>query len=275
MDVASKHDSHTEPRWKDVLVDAPGGRLFARLWSEWQPTQARPPIVLVHDSLGSVELWRDFPSKLAAATGHPVVAYDRLGFGRSDPHPGMLETVGFIRDEALTGLPALRAALAIDRMILFGHSVGGAMALVAAVELAAATVAVITESAQVFAEDHTLAAIRAAKTRFAAPGQIERLARYHGPKAGWVLEAWTGTWLAPAFASWTLDNDLPRVRCPILAMHGDRDQYGSLAHPARIQALAPTTADIVILDRCGHVPHREFPDAVLRAVQTFVSTLAD
>jgi pimeloyl-ACP methyl ester carboxylesterase len=274
MDATSKHDSDIEPRSKDVRVDAPGGRLFARLWGDWRPPHARPPIVLIHDSLGSVELWRDFPSRLAAATGHPVVAYDRLGFGRSDPHPGMLETMSFIRDEARTGLPAVRTGLAIERMILFGHSVGGAMALVAAVELGGATVAIITESAQVFAEVHTLAAVRAAKATFGAPGQIERLARYHGRKAGWVLEAWTGTWLAPAFASWTLDNVLPRVRCPILAMHGDRDQYGSLAHPARIQALVPAAADIVILDRCGHVPHREYPDAVLRAVQTFISTLA-
>jgi pimeloyl-ACP methyl ester carboxylesterase len=265
---------HIEPRSRDVFVNAPGGRLFARLWGDWQPPHARPPIVLIHDSLGSVELWRDFPSRLAVTTGHAVAAYDRLGFGRSDQHPGMLESLGFIRDEARTALPAVRAGLAIDRMILFGHSVGGAMALVAAAESGEATVAVITESAQVFAEDHTLAAIRAAKARFAAPGQIERLARYHGPKAGWVLEAWTGTWLTPAFASWTLDNDLPRVRCPMLAMHGDRDQYGSLAHPARIQALVPTAADIVILHGCGHVPHREYPDAVLRAVGTFVSTLA-
>jgi pimeloyl-ACP methyl ester carboxylesterase len=169
MDAARNHDSHIEPRWKDVLVEAPGGRLFARVWGDWQPPQARPPIVLIHDSLGSVELWRDFPSSLAAATRHPVVAYDRLGFGRSDPHPGVLETIGFIRDEARTGLPALRAGLAIDRMILFGHSVGGAMALVAAVELSAATVGVITESAQVFAEGHTLTAIRAAKFRCSAP----------------------------------------------------------------------------------------------------------
>jgi pimeloyl-ACP methyl ester carboxylesterase len=141
-----------EPRSRDVFLNAPGGRLFARVWGDWQPPQVRPPIVLIHDSLGSVELWRDFPSSLAAATRHPVVAYDRLGFGRSDPHPSVLETIGFIRDEARTGLPALRAGLAIDRMILFGHSVGGAMALVAAVELSAATVGVITESAQVFAE---------------------------------------------------------------------------------------------------------------------------
>jgi pimeloyl-ACP methyl ester carboxylesterase len=251
-------------------VDAPEGRLFVRVWGDRTPSRARPPLVLLHDSLGSVEVWRDFPSRLAAATGHPVIAYDRLGFGRSDAHPGMLETITFIRDEARTSLPALRIALAVDRMILLGHSVGGAMAIVAAAALDAATVGVITESAQVFAEDRTLTSIRAAKSAFAAPDQFERLARYHGSKANWVLDAWTGTWLAPAFASWALDDDLRHLRCPILAMHGDRDEYGSLAHPHRIAALVPTPAEIVIFDDCGHVPHREYPDAVLRAVRTFV-----
>ena len=174
-------------------MNAPGGRLFARVWGESRMAKALPPIVLIHDSLGSVELWRDFPSRLATATGHPVVAYDRLGFGRSDPHPGVLETPGFIRAEARVSLPALRSGLAIDRMILFGHSVGGAMAIVAATEIAATAVAVITESAQVFAEERTLASIRTAKSAFAAPDQLERLARYHGTKASWVRDAWTET----------------------------------------------------------------------------------
>jgi pimeloyl-ACP methyl ester carboxylesterase len=268
-------EHNIEPRSRDVFADARGGRLFARVWDDSRRSYKRPPIVLIHDSLGSVELWRDFPSRLAAATNHPIVAYDRLGFGRSDPHPGVLETIGFIRDEARTSLPALRTALSIDHMILFGHSVGGAMAIAAALEFTAATVGVITESAQVFAEDLTLTSIRAAKSAFAGPGEIERLARYHGGKAAWVLSAWTDTWLAPAFASWTLDDDLRHLRCPLLAMHGDRDEYGSLAHPERIAALAPAPADILILDDCGHVPHREYPDAVLGAIGTFVRKLTD
>jgi pimeloyl-ACP methyl ester carboxylesterase len=254
-------------------VDAPGGRLFARVWSAGRVSKALPPIVLMHDSLGSVELWREFPARLATATGHPVVAYDRLGFGRSDPHPATLETPGFVRDEASVSIPALRSGLGIERTILFGHSVGGAMAIVAAAEADATTVAVITEAAQVFAEDRTLAAISAAKKAFATPGQLERLARYHGAKAGWVLNAWTESWLAPAFASWTIEDDLRRLRCPMLAMHGDRDEYGSHAHPERIAALVPTRAHIVLFDDCGHVPHREQTDAVLTAVRTFTKSL--
>jgi len=262
----------TEAHSSDVFVDAPGGRLFARLWGDWGQACARPPFVLIPDSLGSAARWPEFPSRLAAATGHPVVAYDRLGFGLSDPHPGELETVVFIRDEARISLPALRTALAIETMILFGHSVGGAMAIVAAATSPDATVGVITEAAQVFAEDRTLASIRAAKSAFAAPDQVERLARYHGAKATWVRDAWTGTWLAPAFASWRIDDDLRRLQRPILAMHGDHDEYGSLAHPERIEALVPAPVDVVVFDDCGHVPHREYPEDVLDAVQRFVRT---
>ena len=271
----SQHERRLEPRASDVFVNAPGGRLFARVWGESRMAKALPPIVLIHDSLGSVELWRDFPSRLATATGHPVVAYNRLGFGRSDPHPGALESPGVIRGEARVSLPARRPGLGIDRMILFGHSVGGAMAIVAAAEIAATAVAVITESAQVFAEGRTLASIRAAKSAFAAPDQLERLARYHGTKASWVRDAWTETWLAPAFANWTLEDDLRRLRCPILAMHGDRDGYGSRAHPERIAALVPTPADILLFDDCGHVPHRERGDAVVAAIQSFIKARQD
>jgi pimeloyl-ACP methyl ester carboxylesterase len=256
-------------RIDDVFVEAPGGRLFARVWGGRERCRVLPPVILFHDSLGSVDLWRDFPAALATETGHPVIAYDRLGFGKSDASPAALQ-LAFVRDEARTSLPALRAALDIGRMILFGHSVGGAMAVVAGARFADVTAAVITESAQAFVEDRTLAAIRAAKSSFEAPGQVERLSRYHGDKAAWVLEAWTETWLGPQFATLALDNYLRRLRCPVLAIHGDRDEYGSIAHPQRIAELVPAGADIVILDDCGHVPHREQPRQVLRAATTFL-----
>jgi pimeloyl-ACP methyl ester carboxylesterase len=255
----------------DLSVATPGGALFVRIWGGRERCRAVPPILLFHDSLGSVELWREFPAALAQSTGRPVIAYDRLGFGRSDPHPGVLP-FAFVRDEAHSSVPALRTALEIDRMVLFGHSVGGAMAVVTAARFAESTVSVITESAQSFVEERTLAAIRAAKVSFEAPGQVERLVRYHGDKAAWVLNAWTESWLRPRFATLVLDNYLRRLRCPVLAIHGDRDEFGSLAQPRRIAALAATHTETVILEDTGHVPHREKPDLVLRAVSTFLDT---
>lgn len=272
---------HARPA-RDAFVRTPQGRLFARVWEADAPA-APAPILLFHDSLGSVELWRDFPRRLADATGRRVIAYDRLGFGRSDPHPSAGGSGGgagggalpreFIDAEAEVSVPALRAAFGIDRMIVFGHSVGGAMAVATAGAFPGATLGVVTESAQAFVEERTLRGIRAARAGFEAPGQMERLARYHGAQARWVLDAWTRTWLSPAFAGWTLDEALRRVRRPVLAIHGDRDEYGSRRHPERIAERTAGPCEVVILEGCGHVPHRERAEAVLAAVSGFVRTL--
>jgi pimeloyl-ACP methyl ester carboxylesterase len=252
---------------KDIHADTPDGRLFVRTWGD---LRAGPlPIVLLHDSLGSVELWRDFPAILAQSTGHPVVGYDRLGFGKSDPYPGRLNT-DFVRAEAHAGLMPVKAALGIGRMILFGHSVGGGMSVAAAAAFPDTIAAVITESAQAFVEDRTTAGIREAKAGFQVPGQMDRLSRYHGDKARWVLDAWTETWLSPEFAHWSLDEDLRALRCPLLALHGDRDEYGSRLHPERIAGLAGDGGKFVILENCGHLPHRDMPGRVLQAVSGFL-----
>ena len=252
----------------DHRIATDGGMLFARAW---RPSARRDDgtLLLFHDSLGCVEVWRDFPERLAAATGRAVVAYDRLGFGRSDPHPGALPTT-FVRDEAAV-VPAIREALGIGALVPFGHSVGGGMAVATAARLGDACPALVTESAQSFVEARTLDGIRAAREAFRRPDQFERLERYHGAKARWVLDAWVETWLAPAFAGWSLDDDLRAVRCPTLALHGDADEYGSTRHPARIASLARGPARAVILDGCGHVPHREQPARVLAVVARFLS----
>jgi pimeloyl-ACP methyl ester carboxylesterase len=247
------------------------GTLFGRSWVPARQVHAGDaPILLLHDSLGCVELWRDFPERLARATGRTVAAYDRLGFGRSDAHPGPLPPT-FIRDEAAM-VQRVCDALGIGAVVALGHSVGGAMALAAAARWPERCAALVTESAQAFVEDRTLAGIRAARAGFARAGQVERLARYHGTKARWVLDAWIETWLHPAFADWSMDDDLRRVRCPTLALHGDRDEYGSVEHPARIARLVEGPARAVILEDCGHVPHREHPSRVLDEVARFLAS---
>ncbi|MFL5336498.1 MAG: alpha/beta fold hydrolase [Geminicoccaceae bacterium] len=258
-------------RTTDHRIDGPQGLLFARSWlPDKHDTRASATIVLFHDSLGCVDLWRDFPERLAHATWRQVVAYDRLGFGRSAFHPGTL-AAGFMHAEATASVPALCEQLGLGALIPFGHSVGGAMAVATAALLPERCSAVVTMSAQAFVEDRTVAGIREARSTFQEPGQIERLARYHGGKARWVLEAWIDTWLAPGFAAWTLDADLARVRCPLLALHGDRDEYGSRHHPERIGARAAGPTEIVILEDCGHVPYREQPEMILRAVTSFLT----
>jgi pimeloyl-ACP methyl ester carboxylesterase len=255
---------------RDHRIDTENGTLFTR---EWVPREASgAPFLLFHDSLGCVELWRDFPEQLARATRRIVVAYDRLGFGRSDAFAGVLPLT-FIHDEAATVVPRLLEALALDRIIAFGHSVGGGMAIATAARWPERCAAVVTESAQSFVEDRTRKGLEAARVDFARPGQLERLARYHGEKARWVLNAWIDTWLSPAFADWSLDDDLRRVRCPALALHGDRDEYGSAQHAERIASLTRVPSRAVILERCGHVPHREQPARLLDEVTRWLASL--
>jgi len=256
-------DLHMREHW----VDTPQGKLFAQ---DWTPLQAQgAPIVLLHDSLGCVALWRDFPAQLAQATGHRVIAYDRLGFGRSDAHPGSLR-LGFVEREAQQGFAALRTYFGISDFIVFGHSVGGGMAVACAAAFASQCVGLITESAQAFVEARTLEGIRAADLQFAEPGQLQRLQRYHGNKAEWVLRAWVDNWLSEDFADWNLDAALAQVRCPLLSLHGDDDEFGSPAHPERLVALAGGPAAMQLLQGCGHVPHREQAEAVLKAVARFL-----
>lgn len=208
--------SNAEPR--AAWIPTPAGRLFA---ARWQPVDATgAPIVLFHDSLGSVAQWRRFPALLAAATGREVIAYDRLGYGQSDPHPGT-QGLGFVLEEARVGFPAVRDAFGLDEFILFGHSIGGGMAIACAAAFPDACRSLVVESSQLFVEPHTLAGICDAEAFFARPGQLDRLAKYHGDKAAWALQAWIGTWFDPGFADWNLAAQLAQLRCPVLVDAGD------------------------------------------------------
>jgi pimeloyl-ACP methyl ester carboxylesterase len=260
-------------RVEEKRIDTGLGRIYAKRWYVGVDRGgSEAPIVLFHDSLGCVALWRDFPEHLAHATGRDVMAYDRLGFGQSDPHPGRLER-DFVRDEACHAFRCLREALGIGRFVALGHSVGGGMAVACAAAYPETCRALITESAQAFVEGRTIEGILAAKKAFAQPGQVERLARYHGDKAAWVLSAWIDTWTSAEFAGWNLDELLPRVACPSLIIHGDQDEYGSLLHPERIAGLAQGPASLRILHGCGHVPHREEREKVIDMVTRWLQTV--
>ena len=247
------------------------GRLFTRTWTPADDAEAaspRPvhPIVLFHDSLGCVELWRDFPEQLCRATGRRVIAYDRLGFGRSDPRTER-PSLDFVAEESALYFPALREQLELEGFVALGHSVGGGMAIHCAADSGGGCEALVTIAAQVFAEDRTLNGIRAAREQFQDPRQLERLVKYHGDKARWVLEAWTENWLHHGFAAWSLEPVLPRVACPVLAIHGELDEYGSTRHPALIGSLCGGPAQVEVLPGVGHVPHREVAGRVLELIE--------
>lgn len=267
MTTSSALSTAPPPAYESFRISTAAGALHAARWRSAVPVP-RVPIVLMHESLGCESLWRDFPERLAAATGRDVIAYDRLGFGRSDPRHDRLP-VSFVSDEARTGFAAVMHHFDLKRFAVFGHSVGGGMAIGVAAHWRDRCEALITESAQAFVEDLTLRGLRQADIDFHTPAQMARLERHHGDKAAWLLDAWLGTWLSPAFADFSVDGNLALVRCPVLALHGDADEYGSHRHPERIAA-GVADGRCVLLPNCGHVPHREQQDLVLDRVAAFL-----
>jgi pimeloyl-ACP methyl ester carboxylesterase len=254
-------------------VPVPGGSLFVCEWTPPLVVDGTSPVVLLHDSLGSVELWRGFPERLARAVHRPVIAYDRLGFGQSSARHDP-PSLRFLDEEADLYFPAVREALGFTHFSLFGHSVGGGMSLVIAAAMPDDCQHVVSESAQSFIEPHTLDGIRAATVQFENPAHFAKLTRYHGEKAQWVLDAWTDTWMSPAFANWTLDPYLGRVRCPTLVIHGDADEFGSVEFPRRIARGVQGRSQLEIIDGCGHVPHREQPSRIVSLVTDFLGARA-
>lgn len=253
----------------EFTVCGPHGRLSVRRWGE---ETDRTPILLLHDSLGAVSLWRDFPEKLAGLTGRQVIAYDRAGFGRSVVRSEPVAQ-DFILAEAEEGIVPVLDALGIEQVILFGHSVGGGMALSAASVLGARVAGVISLAAQAFVEERTLEGVRKAQIAFAQDGQVERLSKYHGERARWVLSAWIDTWLEPSYAEWSLSGLLPHIKVPVLAMHGENDEFGSLEHPRTIAGLSGGSSRMKVFKGVGHVPHKEVTDDVLTEVADFIAAL--
>jgi pimeloyl-ACP methyl ester carboxylesterase len=254
----------------DLFLEVPGGTVFARSWTpNGDGGQNATPLILIHDSLGCVGLWRDFPAALAQHLNRPVFVYDRLGFGKSSPRDA-LPGPNFIHEEAEVIIPAIRQKLGITQFVSLGHSVGGTMALLSAAQAGADCQGVISESAPVFVEARTVTGIEQAVKQFEEPEQFDRLRKWHGDKARWVLDAWDKVWRAEAFANWSLTPFLANVKCPVLAIHGDRDEYGSIRFPEAICEHVGGFAQMEILKEIGHVPHRENPALVIELVAKFL-----
>ena len=256
----------------DGFINVGKDKLFVRTWQPEEKNDDlldKSPIVLFHDSLGCVDLWRSFPAALSNATQRRVIAYDRFGYGKSAANPNE-QSLDFVSKEADVYFPVLREQLHIDKFIAFGHSVGGGMAVHCAASFKGQCEALITESAQSFVEDRTLEGIREAKVMFSDASNVERLKKYHGEKTSWVLNAWMETWLSPEFSSWNLEEVLPRVQCPLLAIHGSEDEYGSTRHPQLICELAGGRSTLKILPGFKHVPHREEEKTVVELAANFI-----
>jgi pimeloyl-ACP methyl ester carboxylesterase len=229
----------------------------------------RAPLVLLHEGLGSVGLWRRFPALLAAATRRRVIAFSRFGHGRSEPPAGP-RTEAFFHEEALEVLPAVLSILHAERPVLVGHSDGGSIALIAGGALPVTGIIVL--AAHVFVEELTVAEIARARVAFVDGDLRERLARHHdSPDA--AFWGWCDVWLDPAFRAWSLDADVARISAPTLVIQGSDDPYGTLAQVSRIvAAIGPSARQLIVPG--GHSPHLERPDDVVNAITRFTAELA-
>ena len=235
-------------------------------------TPGRPVLVLLHEGLGSVSLWRDFPERLAAVTGLAVFAYSRQGYGGSDtitlPRPYDYQ----YREAAL--LPRVLETAGIERAALVGHSDGATIALIHAATAPADTVAVVAMAPHSFVEDLTLAGIRAAREAYLAGPLRQGVARHHGDQVDAAFWGWNDTWLNPDFAPrLNLRPILPAIRAPLLVIQGEDDEYGTALQVDTITSLVPDARPL-LLPACGHSPQRGQPEQVLAAIGDFLAGLA-
>jgi pimeloyl-ACP methyl ester carboxylesterase len=225
-----------------------------------------PPLVFLHEGLGSVALWRDFPARVAEATGRRTLVYSRLGHGASDP-ADLPRTPRFMHDEALRTLPALLERLDAREPVLIGHSDGASIALIHAAAHPVHGLALIAP--HVFVEDVTVRSIAAAREAFARTDLRERMARYHrDPEA--TFRGWNDIWLAPEFRAWNIEDMLEDVACPVLVVQGSGDQYGTLAQVDAIERGVAGPFCRVVVEGARHAPHLEAPEATLAAITAFV-----
>ena len=247
---------------------------YHRLTPSHAGWEAKPPLVFLHEALGCAAMWHDFPARTVNDTGHGAIVYDRLGYGRSESNPRTRDT-HYLHVEAEDMLPLVLDGLQIQRAILVGHSDGGSIALLAAAAIPDRIAGIVTLAAHVFVEPITLSGIRSTVAAF-GPRQLEqRLARYHGDNTRTLFFAWAETWLSDGFRSWNIEACLGKIQCPALVIQGREDPYGSDRQVHAIVDGIGAHATPLLIDGCGHAPHRDASDGVREAIAHFVRHLPE
>lgn len=226
----------------------------------------RLPVLLLHEGLGSIRLWKDFPERLAEAAGREIIAWSRQGHGWSDAYDGS-RNLDYMHREALL-LSAVHEALGLTRAHWLGHSDGGSIALVGASRFPLLVSTLILEAPHVFVEDLTHSSIASVAAGFAGSDMGERMKRYHRAPLP-LFEDWSAIWLDQIFRDWNIEEYLPGIGAPALLIQGRDDQYGTMEQLDRIAAGLPETARLE-LDDCGHSPHLDRTDAVIEAICAYL-----
>ena len=240
-----------------------------RLEYQWvgDTTATAPTVVFLHEGLGSIAMWKDFPDRLCTSNGLRGFVYSRYGYGRSTPKPPEERwTPDFMRAQAREVLPELLRRSHIERPWLFGHSDGGSIALLHAGPFEVSGLVVVAP--HVFVEDISIASIGQARVAYETTDLRERLARYHADPDS-AFRGWNDAWLDPAFRSWNIEAELDAIRCPVFAVQGADDEYGTTAQIQAIQTRLPKTR-LLVIPKCGHSPHRDQPELLASEAGRFI-----
>jgi pimeloyl-ACP methyl ester carboxylesterase len=245
-----------------------------RLEYAWLNAEQRdaPLVVFLHEALGTLAMWRDFPQRLCDAGGFRGLLYSRYGYGGSTARPAREQwPLDYLEREARELLPDfLRAVGADARPWLLGHSDGASIALIHAAAFPDALAGAIVLAPHIFVEDATVAGVAAARRNYEITDLRQRLGRYHADPDG-AFWRWHDRWVDPAFRDWNVEALLPAIRCPLLAIQGEGDEYATMAQLDGIKRQVPQ-AELLKLTACRHSPHRDQPQAVIDAVLRFVRT---
>lgn len=229
----------------------------------------RPTIVFLHDSLGCIDLWRDFPERVGALTQCNVLLYDRQGYGKSCGFTYTKRDNHYLELEADI-LNQLLNYWNIEQPILFGHSDGGSIALLTAAKYPEKIKAIITEGAHVFVEDITVNGIKEAIQLYETTDLKSKLEKYHGSNTEAMFWAWANTWTTEEFRSWNIEHFLPMIQCPTLVIQGEKDEYGSLQQVESIKEKVSGATEKFIIPSIGHTPHKDNPEVVLKKISSFI-----
>jgi len=258
----------------DGFLTAAGKRL-EYAWVNGIPDADAPVLVFLHEGLGCIDLWREFPATLSAACGLPGLVYSRAGYGRSGgidlPRP-----ITYQEDEARVSLGDVLDTLGIEKAILIGHSDGGTIALIhAGLDTRGRILGAVTMAAHVFNEEICLQGIREARKVWETTDLREKLKRYHGDNVDTAFLGWNDTWQRDDYWHWNVEKYLPDITCPLLVMQGRDDHYGSERQVDSIVAGAGGSARKLMVADCGHNPHFDQPDETIAAITAFVREVID
>lgn len=239
-------------------------------WIKFDGDSKKPTLIFLHDSLGCIALWRDFPMKLGQELNCNVIVYDRMGYGKSGPFMSNIRGLDYMEIEADI-LNDLMVSWGIENAVLFGHSDGGSIALLMAAKYPDKIKGVISEGAHVFVEDITIKGIEQAVELYKKTDLKARLTKYHGKKTEAMFMAWSKTWLREDFKDWNIESYLKKIFCLVLVIQGEEDEYGTLKQVQRIVNNTVGLSQKLIIPKIGHSPHKEVPQNILEKSIAFLT----